>query len=159
MDRMAELKIKRPDLVDELQLTWNVTLRAADLLGVDPPNIEPFQVLNYDPGEFYKEHHDHRAYYDPEGGYPDRSRTMLLFLNDLPEGMGGRLEFGRLGLQFSPRVGDAVIWSNVDRDGRVDPEMVHQGMPLEEGGNKMAVNIWVRDKAFTSPQQAVKRQH
>jgi len=159
MDRMDELKVKRPDLVDELQLTWDVTVRAADLLGVEPPYIEPFQMIRYEPGEFYREHHDHRAYYDPEGGYPDRSKTMLLFLNDLDETMGGRLEFGRLGLEFPPRDGDAVIWSNVDKDGKVDPEMVHQGMPPGEGGSKMAVNIWVRDTPFTSPQQAAMRQH
>lgn len=159
MDRMEALKVKRPDLVAELQLTWDITLRAASLLNVDPPNLEPFQLIQYEPGQFYREHHDHRAYYDPEGGYPDRSRTMLLFLNDIPEEMGGRLEFGKLKLEFPPRNGDAVIWSNVDRDGKVDPEMVHQGMPPEEGGTKMAVNIWVRDKPFTSPQQAATRQN
>ena len=37
--------------------------------------------------------------------------------------------------------------------------MVHEAMPLPEGAEKMAVNVWVRDQPFTSPQQAMQRQH
>ena len=62
------------------------------------------------------------------------------------------------GFEFVPRCGDAVIWSNVDAHGKSNPDMVHQGMP-PESGVKMAINIWARDKPFTSPKQAVQRQH
>ena len=48
---------------------------------------------------------------------------MLLFLNDVP--VGGELHFKRLGMTFSPREGDAVVWSNVDCDEVVDGDMVH----------------------------------
>ena len=64
----------------------------------------------------------------------------------------------RLELEFSPRRGDAVAWSNVDKAGSVDPDMVHEAMPLPDGSTKMAVNIWVRDDPFTSPKQASQRQ-
>ena len=49
---------------------------------------------------------------------------MLLFLNDVPE--GGQLKFEKLGnLQFSPRAGDAVAWSNVNQeDGTVDVSVI-----------------------------------
>ena len=30
-------------------------------------------------------------------------------------------------------MGDAVIWSNVDKNGKADPDMVHQGLPPQEG--------------------------
>jgi|MDSY01.2.fsa_nt_gb hypothetical protein len=158
MPRFADVQAKNPALAKELELTWNVTVRAAGLLGVDPANLEPFQLLRYSPGEYYKQHHDHRAYYEPgPAGYPDRPVTLLLFLNDVP--VGGQLKFDRLGLEFSPRRGDAVAWSNVRQDtGKADPDMVHEAMPLPEGATKMAVNVWVRDEPFTSPQQAMQRQ-
>ena len=66
--------------------------------------LEPFQLLRYLPGEFYAQHHDHAGYYDPEGGYPDRPKTMLLFLNDVEK--GGCLHFGVLDYTFCPRQGD-----------------------------------------------------
>ena len=43
--RFAEVNAKNPALARELELTWNVTVRAAELLGVDPANLEPFQLL------------------------------------------------------------------------------------------------------------------
>jgi prolyl 4-hydroxylase len=57
-------------------------------------------------------------------------------------------------MEFCPRMGDAIVWSNVDKNGKADPDMIHQGLPPEEGV-KMAVNIWLRDEPFTSPQQAM----
>jgi len=156
MPRFEEVKAKSQKLAEELSLTWDVTQRAAKLMGVGEAHFEPFQLLKYSPGEFYKQHHDHRGYYDSETGYPDRPITMLLFLNDVNG--GGELKFEKLGLEFKPRVGDAVVWSNIDQDGRADPEMVHEAMPPEDG-IKMAVNIWVRDKAFTDMRQASMRQH
>ena len=50
MKRFAEVQAKNPALAKELELTWNVTQRAADLLGVDPAKLEPFQLLRYAPG-------------------------------------------------------------------------------------------------------------
>lgn len=159
MPRINQLRAKSESMADELQLTWDVTLRASDLLGYHPSHFEPFQLLRYGPGEYYKRHHDHRGYYDTTGGYPDRPVTLLLFLNDVTEDAGGGLAFDQLGLTFQPKEGDAIAWSNVDTDGLADPDMVHEAMPLAEGGHKMAVNVWVRDKAFTDPSQAAMRQH
>ena len=107
------------------------------------------------PGEYYKQHHDHAGYYEQDT-VKDRPITMLVFLNDVES--GGTLKFKRLELEFSPRRGDAVAWSNVDKAGSVDPDMVHEAMPLPNGSTKMAVNIWVRDDPFTSPKQASQRQ-
>jgi hypothetical protein len=79
------VRSKKPDVAAELELTWAATTRAAEVLGVDVAYLEPFQLLRYQPGEFYKAHHDHAGYYDPNG-YPDRPKTMLLFLNDVAKG-------------------------------------------------------------------------
>lgn len=156
MPRLEEVRAKSPILAEELELTWGVTQRASSLLGVDEAQFEPFQLLKYLPGEFYKQHHDHRGFYDPKDGYPDRPITMLLFLSDVEE--GGNLRFEKLGIDFRPSKGDAIVWSNVDGDGIADPDMVHEAMPVIKG-SKMAVNVWVRDKPFTDMRQASMRQH
>jgi len=123
------------------------------VLNVEPANLEPFQLLRYQPGEYYKTHHDHAGYYsETDTKIKDRPQTMLLFLNDVAR--GGHLRFDKLGLEIPPRMGDAVVWSNVDlATGKADPDMIHQGLPPDVGA-KMAVNIWVRDEPFTSPRQA-----
>ena len=156
IQRLAEVEAKSSQLAQELKLTWKINQRAAKLLGVDTSQLEPFQLLKYNVGEFYKQHHDHRAYYDPDNGYPDRPYTLLLFLNDVED--GGELEFEKLGIQIIPRLGDAIVWRNVDDDGLVDNDMVHEAMPPKKG-IKMAVNVWVRDKPFTEMRQATERQH
>mmetsp|Transcript_24376 Transcript_24376/g.54970 ORF Transcript_24376/g.54970 Transcript_24376/m.54970 type:complete len:292 (+) Transcript_24376:154-1029(+) len=141
-----------PHLLRELEMTWDVTERAAKLLDVLPSQVEPIQLIRYEPGQFYKVHHDHSGYYEgnnqtgPKG--EDRPITMLLFLSEVES--GGNLRFPKLGLEFIPRIGDAVAWSNVDAENLADPDMVHEGMP-PKSGSKLAANIWVRTEPFDSP--------
>lgn len=157
MPHLEKLKEQAPHLLPELELTWNITQRAANFFQVSASQIEPLQMLMYQPGQYYKPHHDHRGFYDLMNSQSDRAYTMLLFMNDVHA--GGHLKFDRLGLQFIPRRGDAVVWSNVDKTtGLVDHEMVHQGMPPEPGSEKMAINLWVREEPLTSPQEAAARQ-
>lgn len=140
------LREKKPEFVPELELSWVITKRAAKLLGADADNFEPLQLIKYLPGQYYKAHHDHKGFYDPDTGYPDRCKTLLLFLNNVDR--GGHLRFDALGLEFIPRRGDGIIWSNTDpATGKVDRDMIHQGLPPEEGSNpKYALNVWIRDE-------------
>ena len=157
MPHMDKLKEQAPQLLPELELTWNITTRAANFLDVSPANIEPLQMLNYQPGQYYKPHHDHRGFYHLSNTQPDRATTILIFLNDVAA--GGHLTFDRLGIQFQPRRGDAVVWSNLEQStGKVDHDMVHQGLPPEEGSEKRAINLWVREEPFTDLKQAAERQ-
>ena len=144
MPVMEKLRQNKPEYVPELELSNLVAKRAAKLLGTDETRIEPLQMIKYAPGEYYKPHHDHKAYYSREKGYRDRNKTMLLFLNNVSS--GGHLLFDKLGYEFVPRKGDAVVWSNVQPDGEVDRQMVHQGLPPDEGSNpKYAMNIWAQN--------------
>jgi len=57
------------------------------------------------------------------------------------------------GIEFVPRRGETVVWSNVDiKTGQVDHDMIRQGMPTEETFEKMVIILWVRDEPLTSPQ-------
>ena len=58
---------------------------------------------------------------------------------------GGRTYFPKLRVGFEPRVGDAVIWWNVDEDGKEDFKTLHAGEPVEAGA-KWALNLWLREK-------------
>jgi len=156
----ATIALKQPALLPELQLTWAMTERAAALVEAEAAQVEPIQLLRYEEGEFYRQHHDHTGYYQSqrtevaaESHGESRPCTVLVFLNDVMS--GGELSFPALGLAFSPRKGDAVVWSNVDAaTGEADPLMVHEALPPGAGEVKLAANIWVRDVPFTSPNLA-----
>lgn len=44
---------------------------------------------------------------------------------------------------FEPRVGEAVLWWNINEAGKEDPGTLHAGDPVL-AGEKWALNIWLR---------------
>jgi hypothetical protein len=127
----------------EVDLSWDVAVRASLLLGVDPETVEPLQLVRYtSPNAEYKLHHDHGGFYGKQTEF--RLWTMLIFLSVVPE--GGHTAFPRLNLEIVPRMGDAIVWSNVKQgdDGSmtVDEDMVHAGRPPADGSHKYAMNVW-----------------
>ena len=81
---------------------------------------------------------------------PRRLITIFCYLNTLPEGIG-HTEFPLLrtadGAPFSvrPRSGTALIFCNVDEDGRPDARLCHRACPVPDGHVKFGVNIWISD--------------
>ena len=119
--------------------------------------MEPLQLVRYLPGEFYKEHHDHGGYYGVQT--EQRPWTLLVFLSSVPSNNGfeggGYTLFKELGerddggIAIVPRMGDAVLWRNVDEDtGEVLQKAVHEAIPPKDGGAvvKYAMNVWITDK-------------
>lgn len=121
--------------------------------------IEPFQLVRYQPGEFYREHHDHGSYYGVNT--EQRPWTLLVFLSDLPplssstnERNGGYTYFRKLdedggGVAVVPRSGDGVLWRNEDKEtGELLMDAIHEAVPPEDGGNivKYAMNVWIAKK-------------
>ena len=93
-------------------------------------------VLRYEPGGFYKLHHD----YIPRQSEPQswqncgpRQLTFMLYLSDV-EG-GGATRFPNLGLTVAPRVGRALLWTNVHHAHPVarDTRTAHQAMLVTAG--------------------------
>lgn len=127
----------------EVEITWDVAVRASKLLGVDPETVEPLQLVRYtSPNAEYKLHHDHGGFYGKET--EQRIWTMLIFLSDVLE--GGHTAFPKLNMEVVPRFGDALVWSNVKQGDDdpliVDEDMVHAGLPPADGSNKYALNVW-----------------
>jgi len=140
---------------DEIDLTWHLTQRIASFLNIREEYIEPFQLVRYQPGEFYKEHHDHGSYY---GAITEqRPLTLLVFLSNVPSSTevdnGGYTKFRALdgkngGISVVPRSGDGVLWKNEDDNGQLLMDAVHEAIPPKDGGDiiKYAMNVWITKK-------------
>jgi hypothetical protein len=149
---------KLASVKDEIDLTWHLTQRIASFLNVGEEYIEPFQLVRYQPGEFYKEHHDHGSYYGVST--EQRPLTLLIFLSDLPSSSevdnGGYTKFRALGgdgddglgIAVVPRQGDGVLWKNEDENGTLLMDAVHEAIPPKDGGDviKYAMNVWIAGK-------------
>lgn len=60
--------------------------RVANVTGVPLANSEHVQVLQYDPGDFYRQHHDQNAH--PLSPWGPRLYTFFLYLSNVAEGVG-----------------------------------------------------------------------
>lgn len=136
------------NIAREVDLSWDIAVRAAGLLRVEPNLVEALQLVRYTtPDAQYRLHHDHGGFYGKQTEH--RPWTMLIFLNDVSDENGGKTAFPKLGLEVIPRGGDAIIWSNTKITGEVDPDMVHMGKPpSKEGVEKYAMNVWFGGESF-----------
>lgn len=117
-------------------------------------HVEPLQVGRYRPSEFYSPHFDYFLRGTPAADATlaksgQRTHTMLLYLNDLPDDAGGETSFTRLGVRVRPRRGRAVLWCNVDpRTSREDERTHHGGDPPRHDATKWISNFWVRARPY-----------
>lgn len=101
---------------------------------------EPLAVLRYAPGQQYRPHLDTIT-----GTANQRVLTVLVYLN---EGYrGGETMFTATGLKVSPSIGDAIVFSNVLPDGRIDQRAIHAGLPVTHGIKRLATR-WIRARAY-----------
>jgi prolyl 4-hydroxylase len=133
-----------------LPATISLRLRAARMVGVPEENIEATQILRYQEGQFYKSHLDafdewDRANMDRGG---QRIATMLTWLNDVPEGLGGDTSFPLAGIKISPRKGDSVLFYDVDRKMALDKFAEHGGEPPRNGTVKWCAVLWIHPRRF-----------
>lgn len=134
--------------------------RAADLLSLPNHSIEPLQLVRYEQGNYFHNHHDLGILYE-DGSVelphkssltpPRRIITILVYLNDLPDDdenpCGGSTIFPSLGkdvdeLAIRPKENRAVMWCNIKKDGTPDERLVHRGETLYGDAVKYAMNIW-----------------
>lgn len=125
--------------------------RAGMLLGLPHGNVETVFVTRYQEGEYYKAHQDFYPGFDG-----DRLYTVLIYLNDLRDDQGGGTVFEKLNIGVKPRLGRAVIWTNTNPDGSHHAETTHEALPVENGGEKWAVQLWFRNyELINVPESAI----
>ncbi|CAE7035791.1 unnamed protein product [Symbiodinium sp. CCMP2592] len=124
-----------------------VRIWASKALQVPEDFVEALQLVRYRKGEQYSTHVDWGRQQDASlwlGG--QRTATALIYLNNLPDGCGGETSFDRLGVSVRPQAGAALVWPNVDAEGRPQDLVEHRALPLLCDVPKYAVNVWIREK-------------
>jgi hypothetical protein len=117
--------------------------------GLPALQADGFQVLHYKVGERFTPHFD---FFEPGSAGNDltlaqsgqRAFTILVYLNE--EGLeGGETDFPRLGLSHRGAKGDALMFRNLDAQGRPDRRTLHAGLS-PTAGEKWVLTQWVRDR-------------
>lgn len=118
--------------------------------------VEELQVLNYGIGGLYNPHHDVLYKNNPEHEWPkdpvyadqgpagDRIATWMFYLSDVIA--GGRTAFPDANIALTPEKGAAVLWYNLNKNGRYNFKALHGGCPVLLG-QKWVANRWIREKA------------
>ncbi len=114
--------------------------RIAAASGTDAAHGEPLEILRYRPGQGYRPHLDALP-----GAMNQRAWTMLVWLNEGYE--GGATEFPGSGLRIAGAAGDALLFRNLQDDGRADPASLHAGMAVRSG-TKYLASRWICQQPF-----------
>jgi prolyl 4-hydroxylase len=122
--------------------------KIAETLGVRLPYSEGIQAQRYDVGQEFKAHTD---FFEPgtdeyakyAANLGNRTWTFMVYLNNVVAGGGTR--FFSLDKTFTPKQGKAIVWNNLHRDGSVNRDSLHAGIPVESG-QKIIITKWFREK-------------
>ena len=119
----------------------NVEQRVSNLMnGIPMENAEPMQVLRYEEGQFYKQHHDQNS--PRASAWGPRMFTVFMYIGD--GYAGGETHFPKLNITVPSGKGRACVWTSVldsdpfQRDDRTD----HESLPVTSGV-KYGVNYWI----------------
>ena len=124
--------------------------RAASLVGIPVEFHEPPNTISYEPGQEFSLHADFIDPRVPEfrqelDELGQRTATIVTYLNDDFE--GAETWFPDAKVKYRGRTGDAIVFSNVLRDGSPDYNTRHAGLP-PTGGRKWVLAQWIRTKPF-----------
>ncbi|VXC86903.1 putative eukaryotic Peptidyl prolyl 4-hydroxylase, alpha subunit [Sphingomonas sp. AX6] len=120
-----------------------INRRVARLTDTQYEQGEPLQLLRYHRGGEYRPH------LDALPGEPNqRIKTVILYLNQ--DYRGGETRFPKVDLSWAGKTGDALMFDNVDADGRADNMALHAGAPVSNG-TKLIASRWIRANAFKFP--------
>lgn len=130
--------------------------RVSKFLECDPTHFENFQIIHYGPSEHYDYHYDAYDINDKEkynkfcGNIGNRILTVLVYLNDVEE--GGETGFDNLSfygstVKISAKKGRMVVFYNLNKDGTINIETRHAGLPILKG-EKWAFNLWLRENSI-----------
>jgi prolyl 4-hydroxylase len=129
--------------------------RVLELTGKSIENCENLQVVRYNPGTYYRSHHDSCCDdsegclgFEKDGG--QRVATLLIYLNsEFTDGETHFPEHGDLKIKADP--GSAIFFRPLARDvNKCHPKALHAGLPISTG-TKYVCNVWVREDKFVRP--------
>lgn len=129
-------------------VTQKIIEKMTNATGIPDSHAEHLQLLRYEKGQYYKNHHDvgGEEMYEPSGS---RVLTFFLYLSDVEEGGATRLTDlvgdgeEELYIDIQPKIGRALIWPNVYDDDplSMDVRTFHEALPVARG-TKYGANAW-----------------
>jgi prolyl 4-hydroxylase len=126
--------------IEEDLVIHSLNRRFAMITGTDVSWGEPLHILRYLPGQEYRPHIDALP-----GVQNQRHWTVLVYLN--AEYEGGETHFPELEVTIRGKIGDGLIFANVDADGRPDLRTRHAGCPVRSGSKWLATR-WIRAEPY-----------
>eukprot|EP00980_Cylindrotheca_fusiformis_P010158 scaffold2261_cov124-Cylindrotheca_fusiformis.AAC.6 len=134
----------------EDDVTVRLLDQISDWMDISWRNSEYLQLLRYEPGQYYKTHHDYIPHHI-DRQYGVRILTVYLYLNDVPR--GGGTNFDQLGLTVEPKAGRALIWPSTlnEKPHEIDERTSHQALPVERGV-KYGANLWYHQFDIKTPE-------
>jgi prolyl 4-hydroxylase len=125
--------------------------RISKVLDIPADNSEDLQLLRYEPGQFYRVHHDYIAHQADRQCGP-RILTFFLYLSDVEE--GGATNFPQLDITVTPKRGRALLWPSVyDSNPKAkDGRLMHQALDVIKG-TKYAANGWIHLYDYQKPHE------
>lgn len=114
----------------------NIVFRNRRYNGVN----EDFQIVDYEEGGKYDPHCDEDNF---PAGDTHRVSTALFYLKT-PE-KGGSTSFPRLGLTFTPKAGDLLLFGYGTENDMCNPYSLHTGTPVIKG-QKRIMTLWTSKK-------------
>jgi len=120
----------------------SITQRVSELVQLTPAHVEGLQVVRYQPGDYFKPHHDWFKDDYSQSVNNQRQYTFFVYLNNV-NGEGGETDFPELGRSFRPKQGDALFWRNCAHPSSCLKDSLHQGKP-PVSDVKYGLNIWIR---------------
>ena len=128
-----------------------VFAKALEATGQSIENCEDLQVVKYQPGTYYREHHDSccddtQACVDFEKDGGQRIVTRLVYLNS--DFTDGETHFPNLDLKLKADPGSGILfWPLGSDECYCHPNALHAGLPISSGV-KYVCNAWVRENKF-----------
>ena len=119
--------------------------RMHNMVDIPRVNSEILQLLKYEPGQYYKMHHDYSPFERDQFQGP-RILTIFMYLSNVEE--GGGTNFPALDdLTVHPRAGRVLLWPSVrnDKPHDLDLRVLHEALPVV-AGTKYAANVWIHQR-------------
>ncbi|HWI47686.1 MAG TPA: 2OG-Fe(II) oxygenase [Rummeliibacillus sp.] len=117
-----------------------VEKRVSVIMGIPIENGEGLHILNYQPGQEYKEHFDYFAS-TSKAASNNRIATLVIYLNDVEE--GGSTFFPKLNFSVRPQKGMAVYFEYFYNDQMLNELTLHGGASVVKG-EKWIATQWMR---------------
>lgn len=108
---------------------------------------ESLQGQVYETGQYFREHTDFfegEAYNQHCLSSGNRTKTLMIYLNDVPE--GGQTTFPKLNKVIEPKIGKALLWDNMDKNGNLLYDALHEGTPPTQGKKYIVTSWWRENK-------------